>query len=81
MSDTRWSRFYESIKGVLMTLKPTVNTLEAVAEGCHARRTVDARGILSQVRSIQFVLLLEVFVKVFAVTHALSEQLQQDLSV
>ena len=76
LSDTRWSCRYLSLKGILKTLPAVIRTLEEVSQGTHASRTVEARGLLVQVRSFKFILLLEIFVKILAITNALSEQIQ-----
>lgn len=76
LTQVDWFCRYMSIKGVLITLNPILSTLEKVAEGSHARRSIDSRGIVSQLPSFQFILLLLIFVKVLSVTHAVSEQLQ-----
>ena len=70
LSDTRWACRYASIKVVTTTFTAVLATLEEISEGGDQDRIVEARGILLQVRSFQFVLCLVLFSKLSDVLQA-----------
>ena len=78
LSDTRWSFRYASIKAVKGTFSAVLTTLEEIAEGSGSDRVVEARGLLFQVNSFQFLLSLLLFERIFSITAKLSDLLQAE---
>ena len=52
------------------------STLSAIANGNNGVKSAEARGLLVQVSSFQFVMCLVVFDKIFSCTKSLSDTLQ-----
>ena len=77
LSDTRWSCRYSSIQAVMSSLSAIVSTLEEIAEDSNTR-SVQARGLLHQVKSFSFFLSLVLFEKIFGITNNLSNLLQAE---
>ena len=77
LSDTRWSCRYTSIQAVTSTLPAIVSTLEELAEDSNTR-SVQARGLLHQMKSFSFFLSLVLFEKIFGMTNNLSNLLQAE---
>ena len=76
LSDTRWSCRIDSIATILSTYSAVIKTLEDIAEGNNRDRAIEARGILSGVRSFTFVVALVIYKKIFSVSANLSDLLQ-----
>ena len=74
LSDTRWACRYFAVDAICCRYDCVIATLEAdVDDKCKA---VEAKGILCQVRSFKFLLLLIIFSRVLSFTKRLSDQLQ-----
>jgi len=73
---TRTRGGYASIKAVKSTFSTVLATLEEIAEGSGSDRVVEARGLLFQVNSFQFLLSLLLFERIFSITAKLSDLLQ-----
>ena len=58
------------------TFSAVLTTLEEIAEGSGSDRVVEARGLLFQVNSFQFLLSLLLFERIFSITAKLSDLLQ-----
>ena len=54
------------------TFSAVLTTLEEIAEGSGSDRVVEARGLLFQVNSFQFLLSLLLFERIFSITAKLS---------
>ena len=78
LSDTRWSCLYASIKAVNATFSAVLSTLEELSDENDSSRAVEARGLLFQVKSFQFLLSLILFEKIFSITAKLSYLLQAE---
>ena len=77
LSNTRWSCRHSSIQAVLSTYTVLIATLEEISDTRHDR-SVQARGLLHQVKIFPFLLSLVLFEKVFSITNSLSNLLQAE---
>lgn len=77
LSDTRWSCRYSSIKAVLQTVSAVIRTLEQISDDSNDR-SIEARGLLHQVKDFPFLLSIVLFEKVFSIANNLSNLLQAD---
>uniref|UniRef100_A0A1X7VWZ2 TTF-type domain-containing protein n=1 Tax=Amphimedon queenslandica TaxID=400682 RepID=A0A1X7VWZ2_AMPQE len=75
LSDARWSCRHSSIKAVLTTIQALLLTLEELSEDNNTR-SIEARGLLHQVSSFQFLLSLILFERIFSISNNLSTLLQ-----
>ena len=76
LSDTRWACRYFAVDAICCRYDCVIATLEAVTDGDNKCKAVEAKGILCQVRSFKFLLLLIIFSRVLSFTKRLSDQLQ-----
>ena len=76
LSDTRWACRYLAVDAVCSTFGSILATLQAVVDGQDRAKAVEARGILLQVRTFKFLLLLIIFLRLLSCTKSLSDQLQ-----
>lgn len=61
---------------ICCTFDSVVATLEDISNGVDKPKAVEARGILFQIESFKFLLLLVSFCRILSFTKALSDQLQ-----
>lgn len=83
LSDTRWACQQKACKTILDRLPAIVSVLEEITEERHGDRSVDARGLLTQI-DFQFVWLLVTMTRLFGEARCLSDALQSpnlDLSL
>ena len=76
LSDTRWASRYFAVDAICCTYDCVIATLEAIADGDDKCKAKEAKGILFQVRSFKFLLLLIIFSRILSFTKRLSDQLQ-----
>ena len=76
LSDTRWACRYLAVDAVCSTFGSVLATLQAVVDGENRAKAVEATGILLQVRTFKFLLLLVIFWRLLSCTKSLSDQLQ-----
>lgn len=76
LSDTHWACRYLAVDAVCSTFGSVTATPQAVVDGEDKTRTVEARGILLQIHTFKFLLLLIIFRRVLSCTKSLSDQLQ-----
>ena len=76
LSDTRWACRYLAVDAVCSTFGSIIATLQAVVDGEDRAKAVEATGILLQVHTFKFLLLLIVFWRILSCTKSLSDQLQ-----
>lgn len=76
LSDTRWACRYFAIDAVCCTYDSIIATLEDVSKSNDGSKAVEAKGILYQVKSFKFILLLVIFSRILSFTKSLSDQLQ-----
>ena len=61
LSDTRWACRYYAVDAICCTYDFAIDTLEAITDGDDKCKAVEGKGILCQVRSFKFLLLLMIF--------------------
>lgn len=76
LSDTRWACRYFAIDAVCCTFDSLLAALETMSNGENREKATEAKGILLQVRSFKFLLLLVIFSRILSCTKSLSDQLQ-----
>lgn len=76
LSDTRWACRYFAIDAVCCTFDSLLAALEAIIEWENREKAVEAKGILLQVKSLKFLVLLIIFSRILSCTKSLSDQLQ-----
>lgn len=76
LSDTRWACRYFAVDAVCCTFDSLLAALEAITEWDNREKAVEAKGILLQVKSFKFLVLLVIFSKILSCTKSLSDQLQ-----
>ena len=77
LSDTRWLCRYSSIKAIMSTINALISTLEQISDESSSR-SVEARGLLHQVKDFSFLLSLVLFEMIFGITSNLSNFLQAE---
>ena len=84
LSDTRWACRHSAVDALCYTYDALLATLEVIADGENHSKAIEARGLLFQVQSFQFILLLVLFDRILSCTKQLSDLLQSpncDLAV
>ena len=76
LSDTRWACRYISVNTVCHTYDAILATLAEIADSDDAAKTVTAKGLLSQVKSFNFIKILAIFDRILSCTKQLSDLLQ-----
>ena len=76
LSDTRWACRYIAVNTVCHTYDAILATLTEIADGDDAAKAVNAKGLLSQVKSFCFMLTLVTFDRILSCTKQLSDLLQ-----
>ena len=76
LSDTRWACRYIAVNTVCCTYDSILATLSEISDGEDAAKAVNAKGLLSQVRSFRFILILIIFDRILSCTKQLSDLLQ-----
>ena len=76
LSDTRWACRQGAVNAVCCTFDAVIGTLSAVVNGNNGAKLAEARGLLLQVSSFQFVLCLVIFDRILSCTKGLSDTLQ-----
>lgn len=76
LSDTRWACRQSAVNALCHTFDAILATLEDISTGCDSTRAVEARGILAQVNSFQFLLCLVIFDRLLSCSKSLSDSLQ-----
>ena len=76
LSDTRWACRYFAVDAVCCTYDAIIATLEDISNSDNRGKAVEARGILCQIKSFKFLLLLIIFSRILSFTKSLSDQLQ-----
>ena len=75
-SDTRWACRQSAITAICFTFDAVIATLSEVTNGKDASKATEARGILLQVQSFQFLLCLIIFDRLLTCIKGLSDVLQ-----
>ena len=75
LSDTRWACRYTACKAVRDRLPALMQLLSDLADGCNAKRAVEAKALLNAL-DCQFVLMLLFMCEVLGQTQSLSIMLQ-----
>ncbi len=75
LSDTRWACRYSAVDTMYHTYGALLATLEEIADGNDHGKAVEAKGLLLQVKSFSFLLLI-IFDRVLSCTKRLSDLLQ-----
>ena len=76
LSDTRWACRSSAVDTMCRTYDALLATLEEIVDGEDSAKAVEAKGLLFQVRSFTFLILLVLFDRVLSCTKALSDFLQ-----
>ena len=76
LSDTRWACRFFAIDAVCCTFDSLLAALEAITEWENREKAVEAKGILLQVKSFKFLILLIIFSRILSCTKSSSDQLQ-----
>ena len=76
LSDTRWTCRHDSINAICYTFDAILKTLESVADGNDGKKAAEAKGLLLQIKSFQFVLSLNIFDRILTCSKLLSDALQ-----
>uniref|UniRef100_A0A1X7U5B4 Uncharacterized protein n=1 Tax=Amphimedon queenslandica TaxID=400682 RepID=A0A1X7U5B4_AMPQE len=76
LSDTRWACRYAAVESVCSTYDLIFATLESIKDGDDKAKAVEANGILFQIRSLKFVFILAMFLRILSCTKRLSDELQ-----
>ena len=78
LSETRWACRYTSIQAVMVTFTAVISTLEQISGESNNKRSVEARGLLYQLKAFPFILSLVLFERLFGITNNLSNLLQAE---
>ena len=84
LSDTRWVCRYAAVNAICCSYDSLLLTIEEVAKSSDARKAIEARGLLHQIKTFSFIVSLVIFDRILSCTKHLSDQLQSstiDLSV
>lgn len=84
LSDTRWVCRYAAVNAICNSYHSLLLTIEEVGMSSDARKAVEARGLLHQIKSFSFIVSVVMFDRILGCTKQLSDQLQSskiDLSV
>ena len=84
LSDTRWVCRYAAVNAICCSYDSLLLTIEEVAKSSDARKAIEARGLLHQIKTFSFIVSLMIFDQILSCTKHLSDQLQSstiDLSV
>ena len=76
LSDTRWACRHGAVSALCYTYDAVLATLSIIVDGSDGAKAVEARGLLSQVKSFRFILCLVIFDRVLSCTKSLSDALQ-----
>ena len=76
LSDTRWSCRQAAVSAICYTYDSLIATLEEVSEEINRAKAVEATGLLLQIKSFKFLLLLILFDRILTCTKSLSDCLQ-----
>ena len=76
LSDTRWACRQSAISTICYTFDAVVSTLIKVTDDGDGSRAAEARGLLLQVKSFRFILLLVIFDRLLTCSKGLSDLLQ-----
>lgn len=76
LCDTRWTCRADSVKAVCNGYQAIIETLERVVEGDNRERAVESKGLLSQIKCLQFIACSVMFKKLLLRTQGLSDVLQ-----
>ncbi len=76
LSDTRWACRHSAVDTMCHTFDALLATLEEIVDGNDHGKAVEAQGLLLQVKSFSFLLLLITFDRVLSCTKRLSDLLQ-----
>ena len=76
LSDTRWACRHDAVDAVCSTYDSLLATLMDIVDGDDKAKAVEANGILLQIHSVKFILLLVMFLRILSCTRRLSDQLQ-----
>ena len=76
LSDTRWACRSSAVDTMCRTYDALLATLEEIVDGEDSAKAVEAKGLLFQVRSSTFLILLVMFDRILSCTKALSDLLQ-----
>ncbi|XP_061364098.1 uncharacterized protein LOC133307586 [Gastrolobium bilobum] len=77
--DTRWSSHYRSLVSLCTLFDHVLDVLEIIKDDTtlmHAKRS-EASGLMIRMQTFEFVLLLNLMIKVLAITNELSQALQR----
>ncbi|XP_061368801.1 uncharacterized protein LOC133311724 [Gastrolobium bilobum] len=77
--DTRWSSHYRSLVSLCTLFDPVLDVLEIIKDDTtlmQAKRS-EASGLIMRMQTFEFVLLLNLMIKVLAITNELSQTLQR----
>ena len=76
LSDTRWACRQSAINTICYTFDAVVAALTKITDDGDGSRVAEARGLLLQVRSFKFILLLVIFDRLLTCSKGLSDTLQ-----
>ena len=76
LSDTRWACRYRNLAVLDERIGIVIEVLHQVQETCDADNVVHARGLLSQVQTVQFVACLKIFYRILSLFHGVSKTMQ-----
>ena len=76
LSDTRWACRQGAVNAICCTYDSVLSTLDEVSEGVDRTKAVEATGLLLQIKSFKFLLLLIMFDRILTCTKSLSDYLQ-----
>lgn len=77
MHDARWTCRFDAVVAIPNAIQEILSTVETINQEDHAAdRRVEAGGLLAQVETFKFILVLAVLVKMLSITKRLSDQLQ-----
>ena len=76
LSDTRWACRQSAVNAICRTYDALLATLEDASEGADRAKSVEATGLLLQIKSFKFLLTLIMFDRVLTCSKSLSDYLQ-----
>ena len=77
LCDTRWACWQAAVSTICSTYNSVIQSLEDISESSDSEAVIGAKGLLNQVKSFKFLLLLIIFDRLLSCTKSLSDYLQQ----
>ena len=68
LSDTRWVCRYAAVNAICCSYDSLLLTIEEVAKSSDARKAIEARGLLHQIKTFSFIVSLVIFDRILSCT-------------